>query len=101
MPGHEPPLPDGIDDNWNNLGPYFIEDRILLGDYEGANELIARFDPLRRGNVLARLWSSGLSGFRQTEYFRNLVEEFGLVDYWRERGWPPLCRPAGDSFECD
>ncbi len=101
MPGHEPPLPDGIDDNWNNLGPYFIEDRILLGDYEGANELISRFDPLRRGNVLSRLWTSGLAGFRQTEYFRNHVEEVGLADYWREHGWPPLCRPVDDSFECD
>ena len=25
----------------------------------------------------------------------------GLVAYWREKGWPPLCRPLGnDDFEC-
>ena len=26
----------------------------------------------------------------------------GLVDYWRARGWPDLCRPMGvDDFVCD
>ena len=27
--------------------------------------------------------------------------EYGFVAYWREKGWPPICRPLGDSdFEC-
>jgi TolB-like protein len=38
---------------------------------------------------------------RQTEYFRNLVVERGLLDYWREWGWSDYCRPDGDSFVCD
>jgi hypothetical protein len=26
----------------------------------------------------------------------------GLVDYWREHGWPDLCRADGtDDFACD
>jgi hypothetical protein len=31
-----------------------------------------------------------------------LVRAYGLVDYWRERGWPDLCRSVGaDDFVCD
>ena len=26
----------------------------------------------------------------------------GMVDYWRARGWPDLCRPVGtNDFVCD
>ncbi len=33
--------------------------------------------------------------------FKYLMEEEGIVDYWRERGWPERCRPLeGDDFEC-
>ncbi len=38
---------------------------------------------------------------RQTEHFRNLVTDTGLLDYWREWGWSDYCRPDGDSFICD
>jgi hypothetical protein len=27
--------------------------------------------------------------------------EYGFVAYWREKGWPPICRPRGEQdFEC-
>jgi TolB-like protein/Flp pilus assembly protein TadD len=38
---------------------------------------------------------------RQTERFRQLVVEEGLLDYWREWGFSDYCRPDGDSFACD
>jgi len=38
---------------------------------------------------------------RQTEKFRQLVVEEGLLDYWREWGFSDYCRPDGDSFTCD
>jgi len=29
------------------------------------------------------------------------VRELGLVDYWRNFGWPDFCQPSsGDDFEC-
>jgi TolB-like protein len=32
---------------------------------------------------------------------KKLLVESGFVAYWRERGWPALCRPVGsDDFEC-
>lgn len=32
---------------------------------------------------------------------KNVFTDFGFVAYWREDGWPALCRPLGsDDFEC-
>ena len=29
------------------------------------------------------------------------LREAGFEAYWREKGWPPQCRPLGDTdFEC-
>ena len=45
-------------------------------------------------------WSAiGSIGTR--EEFKFLVEELGLADYWRDRGWPDRCQPLeGRDFEC-
>lgn len=33
--------------------------------------------------------------------WKEMLDRFGFVAYWREKGWPPLCRPLGESdFEC-
>jgi hypothetical protein len=30
------------------------------------------------------------------------MRNIGLVEHWRARGWPDLCRPVGaDDFVCD
>jgi len=48
------------------------------------------------------LWRPKYAPLRQTERFKGLVRKAGLVDYWRARGWPDLCRPMGaDDFVCD
>ncbi len=32
---------------------------------------------------------------------KKALAEYGFVAYWREKGWPALCRPLGsDDFEC-
>ena len=32
---------------------------------------------------------------------KDALKRYGFVDYWREKGWPALCRPVGsDDFEC-
>ena len=47
-------------------------------------------------------WSSPyLAAFRQDPRFAELVTEHGLVDYWREHGWPDACQQAGDSVICE
>jgi len=32
---------------------------------------------------------------------KDALMRYGFVAYWREKGWPALCRPKGaDDFEC-
>lgn len=48
------------------------------------------------------LWLPHLEGLRSEAGFETFAREIGLVDYWREFGWPSVCRPRdGDDFECD
>jgi TolB-like protein len=49
----------------------------------------------------ARVWHPSYASVRQTERFKAYLRRDGFVDYWRERGWPDLCRPVGaDDFVC-
>jgi hypothetical protein len=51
---------------------------------------------------LRPLWHPSYASVRKTERFKTFVRKAGMVDYWRARGWPDLCRPMGaDDFVCD
>ena len=43
------------------------------------------------------MWDATTHGYRQTETFKNYMRVVGVVDYWREFGFPPQCRPLGDD----
>lgn len=47
-------------------------------------------------------WGESFQRFRQTEAFKQTIRDAGILAYWQEHRWPPLCRPVGnDDFECD
>jgi hypothetical protein len=47
-------------------------------------------------------WSPAFAPMRKTPRFKAYIRDVRLLDYWRERGWPDLCRPVGaDDFVCD
>ena len=51
--------------------------------------------------TIAWLWHPSNAAVRKTERFKAFVRKAGLVDYWRAKGWPDLCRPVGaDDFVC-
>jgi TolB-like protein len=52
-------------------------------------------------DLLLSAWYPSRSDLRATPAFKRFVREVGLLDYWRKRGWPDLCRPVGDDFACD
>jgi TolB-like protein/Tfp pilus assembly protein PilF len=64
------------------------------------------FVTLTRRNVGAGsssgiFWAHVFRDMRRLPRFKDVVREDGLVDYWREAGWPDLCRPVGrEDFEC-
>jgi TolB-like protein len=48
------------------------------------------------------IWHRSAAALRKTDRFKAYIRKAGLLDYWRARGWPDLCRPAGaDDFVCD
>lgn len=48
------------------------------------------------------IWQPIASRYRQTPTFHQLIRSSGTLDYWREHGFPDICRPVGaDDFTCD
>jgi TolB-like protein len=54
----------------------------------------------RRITALA-LWRPVMRDARRLPEFKQLVKEWGFVDYWKQYGWGDHCKPVGaDDFEC-
>lgn len=71
------------------------------GEYEVAMKLFLERHPGPRG-FLADVWSPEYQALRRHPYFQTFVEQVGLMDHWREVGFPDLCRPKGShGIACD
>jgi TolB-like protein/Tfp pilus assembly protein PilF len=47
-------------------------------------------------------WNPEYARYRRSPQFQQYVRAAGALDYWREHGFPPQCRPLdGDEFACD
>jgi TolB-like protein/Flp pilus assembly protein TadD len=58
----------------------------------------------KEGNFrpIQMVWRPSAAPLRKTERFKAFMRQAGLVDHWRMRGWPDLCRPANeDDFVCE
>ena len=82
--------------NPDELGPagvYYVAARLGI---EPLPELT--IEVLSNNNI----WYPFFTDARQSEFFKNLALEFGLLDFWQGYGFPPQCRQVGeDDFECD
>ncbi|HET7609564.1 MAG TPA: hypothetical protein VFL84_12860 [Gammaproteobacteria bacterium] len=48
------------------------------------------------------IWRPVYRDMRKLQRFKEFVRQIGLVDYWKQYGWPDVCRPFGENdFECD
>jgi len=48
------------------------------------------------------IWYPFMGEARNSDLFKNLTQEVGVIEFWQEYGFPPQCRPVGDdSFNCD
>ena len=48
------------------------------------------------------IWRPVYRDMRKLPRFKEFARSAGLVDYWKEYGWPDMCRPARETdFECD
>jgi TolB-like protein len=58
-------------------------------------------DLLRRPITVLALWRPVMRDVRGLPGFKDLVRDWGLVDYWKVHGWGDHCKPVGtDDFEC-
>ncbi|KDA03170.1 winged helix-turn-helix domain-containing protein [Hyphomonas oceanitis] len=74
---------------------------LLAGESSNALRMIA-LDPDGDKDTFGKLWSDIDPGLRQDPYMKTLVEETGVLAYWRVHGWPDKCHAAGDTgFACD
>jgi len=46
------------------------------------------------------LWMPEAARMRRLPEFGRLVESVGLLDYWKQYGWPDDCRPSGATVQC-
>ncbi len=75
------------------LAAYFGDPKFALGVMSGElHESTLR---------IATIWFPVFRTMRRLPDFKQLVQDLGLVAYWRAYGWPEACRPNGKSdFQC-
>jgi len=79
--------------------PHLDDIVIVWGGYYGDDELV--LNAMRRSMDLWFFWMPLTASARETEEFKRIVQENGLVRYWREFGWNDYCSPLGEEdFEC-
>ena len=46
------------------------------------------------------IWMPEAANFRRLPGFDSLAQKMGLLDYWKQYGWPDDCRSVGDGMQC-
>jgi hypothetical protein len=76
----------------------------MVGQDEKAIDMLDTFIRNETWYGVSAYWKpgEGTRRLRQNPRFKALMHEMGLVDYWRENGWPDWCRADGENdFACD
>ncbi len=98
--GHAPADARELVEGSEELINYHAMNYLVLGAYELAAET-----PEISEHTLV-FWDPTLPGLRDSAAFKRILSRFGIPAYWREYGYPPMCRPLDgdqreDDFECD
>lgn len=76
----------------------FLRERDYATDLEG-------LDRVRREGYASYHWNMWMPEereLRQSRVFHDYLRDVGLIAYWREHGWPDVCRSDGkDGAVCD
>jgi adenylate cyclase len=98
-------LYEALHDPDNDDRALAAELRTLIGENKGSRRVHTLLNVLgdyRDPLLITTHWIPGLRGYRQSPEFRQHMRASGVVDYWRAKGFPPMCRPlGGEDFECD
>jgi hypothetical protein len=74
----------------------------LWASYFGDHELALRVYK-ENGSPIYSMWRPIHKEMRGLPGFKDLVRDYGLVDYWRKSGnWGDYCHPVSDNdFKCE
>lgn len=78
--------------------------RFLLPERDYARDIQGLDEVQRAGFASYQLvfWMPGERALRQSPAFQRYLRDSGLLAFWREHGWPDLCRSdGGDGVVCD
>ena len=90
--------PESLPD-WNEFMSWIY---LYVGDPDRALAFVDRRLDIGLIDMFYNLWLPEYAPLRKTGHFKTLMRRMGIVDYWKARGWPDLCRPVGtDDFECN
>ena len=81
----------------DNLASSFL---LRFHEYDRAFAMFESTDTAFSVIFYGNLWGQPGKEARQHPAFKAYAQNTGLVEYWRTHGWPDMCQPAGDSFEC-
>jgi len=71
----------------------FPELRVAFGDYASI-DLVTEQE--------AWYWLPPFRNYRASDEFKDAIRYSGYYAFWKETGFPPMCRPIGaNDFECD
>jgi TolB-like protein len=71
----------------------FPQVRVAFGDYTDI-DIVAEQE--------AWYWLPLFRNYRASDEFKDAIRHYGYFAFWKESGYPPMCRPIGtDDFECD
>ncbi len=90
---HDPDIPNG-----------YIDIGLWAGHFGDA---ALAFQAMREmanagGGRMAYVWMPQLEAMRALPEFEAYLRDVGMVAYWQEHGWSPICEPLdGPDFKCD
>lgn len=96
-------------DNWPKLEQVLVAEdlppeakfklNVMLGRPHNAMDIGLALD--EPGDLdVSMIWMPEAAALRRLPEFGQLVKGTGLLDYWKQYGWPDDCRPTGETVQC-
>ena len=81
--------------------PRFYSELNIVYPFVGADERALEYWEFQQQSGMMACtflpWLPPFLRIRNTERFKRYVRGAGLIDYWRGKGWPTMCRPVGED----
>jgi TolB-like protein/DNA-binding winged helix-turn-helix (wHTH) protein len=103
-PGHWPQAEAEMREFEQKTGLLNFNRVLMPNASDHAAELVQKLDVLRERSYSSwdlLLWTKDLAYLRRDPEFQRYLRDNGILDYWKQHGFPPQCRPQGGGAICD